>query len=158
MNNFTFGNAEHQYYETLCGGAGATAEADGASAVHTHMTNSRLTDPEVLEARFPVLVERFALRHGSGGAGQHKGGDGIERQIRFCEAMQASILSNRRRTVPFGLKGGQDGQAGRNFVIRRDGSVVDLGSCADVAVEPGDIFVIQTPGGGGYGAPGATRQ
>ena len=119
MNNFTFGNARHQYYETLCGGAGAGPGFDGASAVHTHMTNSRLTDPEVLEQRYPVRVRRFAIRRGSGGAGRWRGGDGVVREIEFLEPMQAAILSNRRRVAPFGLAGGAPGACGRNYVRPR---------------------------------------
>jgi len=153
MNNLTFGNARHQYYETICGGAGAGPDFDGASAVHTHMTNSRLTDPEVLEARFPVLVEDFHVRPGSGGAGAHRGGDGVVRRLRFREAMTASILSNRRRVAPFGLNGGADGACGRNTVERTDGSVEDLGATGSTEMAPGDVLVIETPGGGGFGTP-----
>jgi 5-oxoprolinase (ATP-hydrolysing) len=155
MNNFTFGNERHQYYETICGGAGAGAGYDGADAVHTHMTNSRLTDPEVLEWRFPVLIESFSIRRGSGGAGRHRGGDGVVRRILFREAMTASILSNNRRMRPFGLEGGEPGQPGRNGVLHPDGSFEELTFTASVRVGPGDIFVIETPGGGGYGAPGS---
>jgi 5-oxoprolinase (ATP-hydrolysing) len=151
MNNFTFGNAHHQYYETICGGAGAGAAFDGASAVHTHMTNSRLTDPEVLEWRYPVLLRRFAIREGSGGIGAHKGGDGVVREVEFREAMEAGILSTRRRIVPFGIKGGADAKPGRNAIKRKNGSMQELTGCAVAAVEPGDVFVIETPGGGGYG-------
>lgn len=153
MNNLTFGNARYQYYETICGGAGAGAEFDGADAVHTHMTNSRITDPEVLEWRFPVLVERFAIRRGSGGQGRYRGGDGVVRQIRFLEAINLAILSNRRRVAPFGLLGGCPGACGRNIVIRRDGSWEVLGSQAETKMAPGDAFLIETPGGGGYGGP-----
>jgi len=153
MNNLTFGNAVHQYYETLCGGTGAGPSFDGASAVHSHMTNSRLTDPEVLEWRHPVRLRRFEIRRGSGGAGRYRGGDGVVRELEFLEPMHAAILSNRRRTVPFGLAGGEPGRCGRNAVIRRDGTVVELGPVALVALEPGDRFVIETPGGGGYGTP-----
>jgi 5-oxoprolinase (ATP-hydrolysing) len=153
MNNLTFGNARYQYYETICGGAGAGPDWDGASAVHTHMTNSRLTDPEVLEARFPVLVEDFHVRTGSGGAGAHRGGDGVVRRLRFREAMTAAILSNRRRVAPFGLNGGADGACGRNSVERVDGTVEELGPTASVEVAPGDAVVIETPGGGGFGTP-----
>jgi 5-oxoprolinase (ATP-hydrolysing) len=153
MNNFTFGNARHQYYETLCGGAGAGPGFDGASAVHTHMTNSRLTDVEILEQRYPVRVRRFAIRRGSGGAGRWHGGDGIVRDIEFREPMEAAILANRRRTAPFGLNGGRDAARGRNYVQRADGSRLELGATATVALAPGDRFVIETPGGGGYGAP-----
>ncbi|HEX9809973.1 MAG TPA: hydantoinase B/oxoprolinase family protein, partial [Alphaproteobacteria bacterium] len=152
MNNVTFGDARYQYYETLCGGAGAGPGFDGASAVHTHMTNSRLTDAEVLEWRYPVLIERFAIRRGSGGEGRWRGGDGVVRRIRFREAMAAAVLSNRRRTRPFGLCGGEGGLAGVNRVERTDGTVETLGPTAEVAVGPGDVLVIETPGGGGYGA------
>jgi 5-oxoprolinase (ATP-hydrolysing) len=152
-NNFTFGNERYQYYETLCGGAGAGREFAGASAVHTHMTNSRLTDPEVLEWRYPVRVRRFAIRRGSGGAGAHAGGDGIIRDIEFLEPMRAAILSNRRRVPPFGLHGGAPGACGRNYVIRADGRAEELTATAEADVAPGDRFVIETPGGGGYGPP-----
>jgi 5-oxoprolinase (ATP-hydrolysing) len=151
MNNFTFGNERHQYYETLCGGAGAGPDFDGASAVHTHMTNSRLTDVEILEQRYPVRVRRFAIRRGSGGSGRRRGGDGVVREIEFLEPMEAGILSNRRRTAPFGLDGGGDGARGRNYVLRADGRVEELAATATVALEAGDRFVIETPGGGGYG-------
>jgi 5-oxoprolinase (ATP-hydrolysing) len=151
MNNFTFGNERHQYYETLCGGAGAGPGFDGASAVHTHMTNSRLTDPEVLEQRYPVRIVRFAIRRGSGGAGRRRGGDGVVREIEFLEPMQAAILSNRRRVAPQGLAGGAPGACGRNYVRRRDGRVEDLAATAAVELAAGDRFVIETPGGGGYG-------
>ncbi|MCW3837900.1 hydantoinase B/oxoprolinase family protein [Sphingomonas canadensis] len=151
MNNLTFGNARHQYYETIAGGSGAGPGFDGADAVQTHMTNSRLTDPEVLEARFPVLVEEFAIRRGSGGAGRWHGGDGAVRRIRFREAMHAGILSNRRRIAPFGLAGGADGLAGVNRIERTDGSVETLPATASAEMAPGDVFVIETPGGGGYG-------
>jgi 5-oxoprolinase (ATP-hydrolysing) len=152
MNNFTFGNARHQYYETLCGGAGAGPGFAGASAVHTHMTNSRLTDPEVLEQRYPVRVRRFAIRRGSGGAGRWHGGDGVVREIEFLEPMRAAILSNRRRVPPAGLHGGSPGACGRNYVVRADGSVEELPATAEVELGIGDRFVIETPGGGGYGA------
>ncbi|HEX4111554.1 MAG TPA: hydantoinase B/oxoprolinase family protein [Stellaceae bacterium] len=151
MNNLTFGNARYQYYETICGGSGAGPDFDGADAVHTHMTNSRLTDPEVLEFRFPVLIEEFAIRHGSGGAGRHRGGDGAIRRIKFREAMEASILADRRVVAPFGLRGGAPGATGKNYVIRADGSCETFGATHSLAVNPGDIFVIETPGGGGYG-------
>ena len=151
MNNFTFGNDRYQYYETIAGGAGAGPGFAGASAVQTHMTNSRLTDPEVLEARFPVLLEEFAIRRGSGGAGQWCGGDGAVRRLRFLEPMQAGILSGRRRTAPFGLAGGGEGARGINRLERSSGEVEVLDSTASVAVLPGDVMVIETPGGGGYG-------
>ncbi len=152
MNNFTFGNARHQYYETICGGSGAGADFDGTDAVHTHMTNSRLTDPEVLEWRFPMLLESFAIRRGSGGAGRHRGGDGTVRRIRFLAPMTASILANRRRVPPYGMAGGQPGAPGRTTVIRADGTAEMLGSTDSAEMEPGDAIVIETPGGGGFGA------
>jgi 5-oxoprolinase (ATP-hydrolysing) len=153
MNNFTFGNERYQYYETICGGAGAGPDFGGASAVHTHMTNSRLTDPEVIEGRFPVLVERFTIRRGSGGRGRHSGGDGVTRLVRFREPMTAGILSNRRRVPPFGLAGGEAGASGHNAVLRRDGSVEELSATATAEMAAGDAFLIETPGGGGFGKP-----
>ncbi len=158
MNNFTFGDARYQYYETLCGGAGAGRGFEGASAVHTHMTNSRLTDPEVLETRFPVRVRRFEIRAGSGGSGIWRGGDGVVRELEFLAPMRAAILSNRRRVPPFGLAGGGDGRPGRNYIVRADGAFELLGSTAEAALEAGDRFVIETPGGGGYGAAPAASQ
>ncbi|WOK37966.1 hydantoinase B/oxoprolinase family protein [Sphingomonas sp. C3-2] len=152
MNNFTFGNEAYQYYETIAGGAGAGPGFDGASAVQTHMTNSRLTDAEILETRFPVLVDRFAIRRGSGGAGAAKGGDGVVRAIRFRDAMRAGILSNRRSTAPKGLNGGGDGHPGINRVVRADGREEFLPATASAEMAPGDSFIIETPGGGGYGA------
>jgi 5-oxoprolinase (ATP-hydrolysing) len=152
MNNFTFGNAQYQYYETICGGAGAGAHFAGADAVQTHMTNSRLTDPEVLEWRFPVLVESFAIRLGSGGQGNYRGGDGVIRRIQFRAPMTAAILSGHRVVPPFGLAGGSAGAIGKNSVERQAGAIERLGSKAEVAMEVGDIFVIETPGGGGYGS------
>jgi len=157
MNNFTFGNANYQYYETICGGSGAGPDFDGTSAVHTHMTNSRLTDPEVLEWRFPVLVESFRIRDGSGGNGRHRGGDGVVRRIRFREAMTASLLANRHRVAPFGLDGGASGAPGRARVLRGNGETVILGSTAKVEVASGDVFIIETPGGGGFGAPNGSN-
>jgi len=151
MNNFTFGTSRYQYYETVCGGAGAGPGFDGASAVHTHMTNSRLTDPEVLEWRFPVLLESFSIRRGSGGAGRWRGGDGVVRRIRFREAMTAAILGDRRRVPPFGLAGGGAAAAARNWVERADGRHEEFGGTQVIAVGPGDVFVLETPGGGGYG-------
>jgi 5-oxoprolinase (ATP-hydrolysing) len=152
MNNFTFGNSRYQYYETVCGGAGAGPGFNGASAVHTHMTNSRLTDPEVLEQRYPVRVRTFAIRRGSGGAGRWRGGDGVVREIEFLEPMQAAILSNRRRVAPAGLAGGSPGACGRNYLLRADGRREDLAATATVELTAGDRFVIETPGGGGYGS------
>jgi 5-oxoprolinase (ATP-hydrolysing) len=158
MNNFTFGNDRYQYYETICGGSGAGPGFDGADAVQTHMTNSRLTDPEVLESRFPVLVESFGVRRGSGGPGAHRGGDGAVRRIRFRESMSAAILSNRRATQALALAGGAPGMAGANRLERADGSTQVLGATARVDVKPNDVFVIETPGGGGFGAPNAGRK
>jgi 5-oxoprolinase (ATP-hydrolysing) len=151
MNNFTFGDATRQYYETICGGAGAGPTFDGASVVQTHMTNSRLTDPEVLETRFPILVEQFSVRRGSGGLGKRRGGDGAIRRIRFRAPMTAAMLSNRRSTAPFGLDGGSDGKAGVNWIERADGSITSLAATGKAEILPGDVFVIETPGGGGYG-------
>jgi 5-oxoprolinase (ATP-hydrolysing) len=155
MNNFTFGNETHQYYETISGGSGAGPDFDGTSIVQTHMTNSRLTDPEVLEFRFPVRLESYALRAGSGGAGAHRGGDGGVRRVRFLERMTASILSNGRQVPAFGMAGGAPGALGINRVERRDGRVETLSHIGSAAMEPGDVFVVETPGGGGYGAAGA---
>ena len=152
MNNFTFGDERRQYYETIAGGAGAGPGFDGASAVQTHMTNSRLTDVEVLEERFPVRVETFAIRHGSGGEGASRGGEGVVREIRFLEPMTAAILSNRRRTRPFGAAGGAPGMSGRNGVVRADGRAEPLGSTDQAQMQPGDVFIIETPGGGGFGS------
>ena len=151
MNNLTFGDDRLQYYETLCGGTGAGDGHDGASAVHSHMTNSRLTDPEILEWRFPVLVEAFSIRYGSGGKGRWSGGDGVIRRLAFRQAMTVAILSNRRRIRPFGLAGGGDGKAGRNRIERADGTRAELPSTVRLEVAPGDVIIIETPGGGGYG-------
>ena len=156
MNNFTFGDETRQYYETIAGGSGAGPGFDGTAAVQTHMTNSRLTDPEVLETRFPVLLEEFSIRRGSGGDGAHRGGDGAVRRVRFLEPLTAGILSNHRRTAPFGLAGGGDGAVGVNRVERADGSVEPLGATAELEMGEGDVFVIETPGGGGFGAKKAS--
>ena len=153
MNNLSFGNQRYQYYETLCGGAGAGAGFDGASAVHTHMTNSRLTDPEILESRFPVLLENFGIRVGSGGDGKYRGGDGVVRKITFLDAMSASILSSHRTIEPFGLNGGQPALCGQNSVRRKDGSIELLSANTTVAMQAGDTLIIATPGGGGFGEP-----
>jgi 5-oxoprolinase (ATP-hydrolysing) len=157
MNNFTYGNDRHQYYETVAGGSGAGPGFDGTDAVQTHMTNSRLTDPEVLEFRFPVLVEEFHIRRGTGGGGRFKGGDGVLRRIRFREAMTAAILSGHRRIAPYGLEGGEPGALGHNWVERADGAIVELQGTDRIDMKPGDCFIIETPGGGGYGAA-ATRK
>ncbi|GGO16201.1 hypothetical protein GCM10010116_32710 [Microbispora rosea subsp. aerata] len=153
MNNVSFGDDRHQYYETVASGSGAGDGFDGAAVVQTHMTNSRLTDPEVLEWRFPVLLEEFAIRRGSGGAGRWRGGDGAVRRIRFRAPMTVSMLSGHRRVPPYGMAGGAPGALGVNRVRRADGSVVHLAGCACVRVEPGDVLEIETPGGGGYGPP-----
>jgi 5-oxoprolinase (ATP-hydrolysing) len=154
MNNLTFGDSRYQYYETICGGSGAGATFDGTDAVHTHMTNSRMTDPEVLEARFPVIVREFAVRRNSGGSGRFSGGDGVVRRIEFRRSMQAAILSNNRRVPPFGMNGGEPGAPGRNYIIRNSGKREELAGVAETVVEPGDVLVIETPGGGGFGTAG----
>jgi len=165
MNNFTFGNQCYQYYETISGGGGAGPEKlglpyeeaggfNGASVVQAHMTNSRLTDPEVLELRFPVRLDSYEIRQGSGGKGRWRGGDGGVRKVRFLEPMTAAILSNNRYFAPFGLAGGGEGAMGRNYVLRADGSVTELGPQDSAELDANDVFVIETPGGGGYGVPG----
>lgn len=153
MNNVTFGNAAHQYYETLGSGSGAGDGFDGASVVQTHMTNSRLTDPEVLEMRFPVLLSQFAIRQGSGGAGRWRGGDGGVRRIEFREPMTVSVLSGHRAVAPYGMAGGSPGALGHNRVVRADGTVIELAGCDSTELAPGDVLEIETPGGGGYGEP-----
>jgi 5-oxoprolinase (ATP-hydrolysing) len=157
MNNFTFGNERYQYYETIAGGSGAGPDFDGTDAVHTHMTNSRLTDPEVLEWRFPVLVESFRIRRGSGGRGRHKGGDGTIRRIRFKERMTASILANHRTVPPYGMAGGEPGAVGHTVVERADGTCLELAFRDKTEVAPGDVVRIETPGGGGYGPAAAAK-
>ena len=157
MNNLTFGNDRYQYYETICSGspAGRMNDGrvfDGTSGVHVHMTNSRLTDPEVLEMRFPVLLESFGLRPGSGGRGLGTAGDGTLRRIRFRERMDCAILASHRSRPPAGIAGGGDGEAGRTWVERRDGRVEELPACAQTVLEPGEVVVVQTPTAGGYGA------
>lgn len=151
MNNFVYGNARIQNYETICGGTGAGKGFNGASAVHSHMTNTRMTDPEVLETRFPVRVEEFSIRRGSGGAGQWRGGDGITRRLRFLEEVTATVLSSHRQVPPNGAAGGEPGKCGENHVLRADGSIVSLAGNDEALMAPGDIFVMSTPGGGGYG-------
>jgi 5-oxoprolinase (ATP-hydrolysing) len=152
MNNFTFGNQRHQYYETIAGGSGAGPGFAGADAVQTHMTNSRMTDPEVLEWRYPVRLERFAIRGGSGGSGHWAGGNGVERRLRFLEPMTAAILSGHRSVAPAGMAGGGDGATGRNSVLRAGTDVSEsVGACAEVSMQAGDQFIIETPGGGGFG-------
>jgi 5-oxoprolinase (ATP-hydrolysing) len=151
MNNFTFGNARHQYYETISGGSGAGEGFNGTSVVQTHMTNSRLTDPEVLEFRFPVRLESYEIRQNSGGAGRWQGGNGGVRRVKFLEAMTASILSNGRKHGAFGMAGGAAGQVGRNVVVRAGGELEALDHIGQAEMRPGDIFEIHTPGGGGFG-------
>ena len=153
MNNILFGNERHQYYETVCGGAGAGPGYDGTSAVHTNMTNTRLTDPEILEWRYPVVLESFGVNRGSGGAGRWRGGDGSVRRIRFLEAMDLTVLSQHRIVPPYGLAGGESGRCGRNWVERTDGTRDEMTGQDHRRVEPGDVFVLETPSGGGYGPP-----
>ncbi len=154
MNNVTFGDDQVQYYETLCGGAGAGDGFDGCSAIHTHMTNSRLTDPEILEDRFPVRITQFGVRSGSGGAGQWHGGDGLVREYEFLKPLSVSLLTNRRRRGPFGLRGGKRGAPGINTLIHTDGRQTTLASTAQIEVRAGERLRIETPGGGGFGPPG----
>jgi 5-oxoprolinase (ATP-hydrolysing) len=157
MNNTTWGNAKYQYYETICGGTGAGVRSDGTgypgtSGVHSHMTNSRLTDPEVLEWRFPVVLGEFDIRAGSGGAGRWPGGDGVTRRIRFLEPMTLAILSGHRVVPPPGLAGGSPGACGRTRIVRADGTVETLASADRTELAEGDVHWLETPGGGGYGA------
>jgi 5-oxoprolinase (ATP-hydrolysing) len=159
MNNLLFGDERFGYYETICGGSGATCDADGADAVHTHMTNTRLTDPEILERRYPVQLVEFAIRRGSGGAGQRRGGDGVVRRLQFLKQLTVSILSQRRGPYPpYAMRGGGPGALGRNRLVRADGQAVELPACIQFTASPGDVLTIETPGGGGWGAPatGAT--
>jgi len=151
MNNFAWGDDTMQNYETICGGMGASEAADGASAIQVHMTNTRMTDPEVLESRFPVRVEQMSIRRGSGGSGHRRGGDGVVRRLRFLEPMTATILSSHRLTGAFGVAGGGDGAPGRNCVERADGGIEELAGNDRVDIEAGDIVTIETPGGGGWG-------
>jgi 5-oxoprolinase (ATP-hydrolysing) len=153
MNNLNFGNARYQYYETICSGSPAGPGFPGTDAVHTHMTNTRLTDPEILEFRYPVLLEDFHIRKNSGGRGEWKAGDGIRRTIRFLEKMECTILSGHRRVPPFGLAGGGDGQVGENSVRRKDGSIEKLQGCDATVIDVGEAVIIQTPTAGGYGTP-----
>ena len=151
MNNFVYGNERYQNYETICGGAGAGYGFEGASALQTHMTNTRMTDPEVLEQRFPVRIEEFSIRRGSGGQGQWRGGDGVKRSLRFLEPMTVTVLSSSRVNPPRGIKGGQNGQCGLNQVIRANGQSQLLSGNASCEVQTNDVFIMQTPGGGGFG-------
>jgi 5-oxoprolinase (ATP-hydrolysing) len=158
MNNLTFGNDRHQYYETICSGSPAGVRNDGTgfhgtSGVHVHMTNSRLTDPEILELRFPVLLEEFGLRPGSGGKGRFHAGDGTTRTIRFLERMDCAILSSHRKRAPLGVAGGGAGEVGRTLVRRADGRIEELAACAQTVLEPGEAVTVITPTPGGWGAP-----
>jgi len=153
MNNLNFGNSRYQYYETICSGSPAGPGFPGTDAVHTHMTNTRLTDPEILEFRYPVLLEDFHIRKGSGGHGRWNAGDGVIRTIRFLEKMECTILSGHRRVPPFGLGGGADGEVGVNAVRRKDGSLERLKACDATIIDAGEAIVIQTPTAGGYGKP-----
>jgi 5-oxoprolinase (ATP-hydrolysing) len=152
MNNVTFGNERHQYYETVASGSGAGDGFDGTGVVQTKMTNSRLTDPEVLEWRYPVRVESYAIRRGSGGHGRWHGGDGATRRIRFLEPMTVTTLASHRRVPAFGLHGGAPGALGRHWIEHADGSITPMSGCDSRPLEPGDVFVMETPGGGGFEA------
>jgi 5-oxoprolinase (ATP-hydrolysing) len=157
MNNLLFGNQRFGFYETVCGGAGAGPGFHGASAVHIHMTNTRITDPEVLEHRYPVRLERFAIRRGSGGEGRWRGGDGAVRELTFLEPMSLSMLTQHRVEAPFGKEGGGPGARGRQRLVRASGEVEDLASVDGRDVEAGDRLILETPGGGGWGpAPAST--
>ena len=151
MNNFVYGNDVHQNYETICGGTGAGDGFHGTSAVHSHMTNTRMTDPEVLETRFPVRVDEFSIRHGSGGLGKYVGGNGIVRRLRFLEPMTVTVLSSHRKVAPHGAAGGGEASVGENSVERADGHINELKGNDEVQLTVGDVFVMKTPGGGGYG-------
>jgi 5-oxoprolinase (ATP-hydrolysing) len=155
MNNLTFGNARYQYYETLCSGSPAGPGFDGTAAVHTHMTNTRLTDPEILELRYPVLLEEFSIRRGSGGKGRWCAGDGTLRRIRFLQRMDCAILSSHRQVPPFGLEGGAAGECGENLVRRNDGTLERLAGCDQTVLDPGEAVIVKTPTGGGFGPPGS---
>ena len=151
MNNFIWGNDKVHNYETICGGSGASINQPGCSAVHTHMTNSRLTDPEVLEGRFPVKLESFSIRENSGGRGLNSGGDGVDRRLRFLEPMTVNIIAGHRKIPPYGLSGGESGALGENYVIHPDKSITSLGTKGQIEVTKDDVFVLKTPGGGGFG-------
>jgi 5-oxoprolinase (ATP-hydrolysing) len=151
MNNLIFGNERYGYYETIAGGCGAGPDRDGASAVHSHMTNTRITDPEIVEHRYPVRVERFSVREGSGGAGRRRGGDGVVRELTFLEPVSLSILSQHRTAGPYGLDGGEAGRCGCQRVLRASGEVVELGSIDGCEIAAGDRLIVETPGGGGFG-------
>jgi len=151
MNNFVYGNDTYQNYETICGGTGAGDGFNGASAVHSHMTNTRMTDPEVLETRFPVRVLSFSIRQGSGGLGQYNGGDGIVRELEFLSPMTVTVLSSHRETKAFGMDGGEDGAVGENLVRRKSGEQENLHGNDQRDMSEGDVFIMKTPGGGGFG-------
>jgi 5-oxoprolinase (ATP-hydrolysing) len=155
MNNLLFGDETFGYYETICGGSGATADGPGASAVQVHMTNTRMTDPEILERRYPVRLHEFSIRRGSGGEGRHFGGDGTVRRIEFLRPVELSLISQRRGPhPPYGMDGGGPGELGRNTFIRANGQREPLGGIAHLSVSTGDSVVVETPGGGGFGATG----
>jgi len=153
MNNILFGTDKFSYYETICGGCGAGKDFNGASAVHHHMTNTRITDPEIMEHRYPVRLERFEIRKNSGGKGKHNGGDGVIREISFLKPVSLSLLSQHRKQVPYGLKDGLPGKKGEQFVRRKNGKIEKLKGLDKTKMKAGDKFVIKTPGGGGYGIP-----
>ena len=156
MNNLTFGNDTYQYYETICSGAPAGPGFDGAGAVQTHMTNSHLTDPEVIELRYPIKVKTFEIMRGSGGRGKWNSGDGVRRALTFLEPMECAILSGNRRVPCFGSGGGDKGKLGKNTVLKADGIILELGGCDRIDLETGDTICIETPTGGGYGDPNDT--
>lgn len=151
MNNVLFGNQYFGYYETVCGGCGAGEGFNGAHAVHHHMTNTRITDPEVLEHRYPVRLNKFCVRKNSGGNGRWKGGDGVIREFTFLEPMSLSVLTQRRKSGPFSLSGGEDGEPGCQKIIRENGEEIQLDSIQNINLVEGDRFIIETPGGGGFG-------
>lgn len=151
MNNLTFGNNQYQYYETICSGAPAGPDFNGVDAVQTHMTNSWLTDPEVLETRFPVLLKEFSIVKNSGGAGKWNAGDGVFRKIQFLQQMECAILSSHRKVPPFGTDGGSPGNLGKNWIEKADGTIIELEGCAQTLLQKNDSIVIQTPTGGGFG-------
>ncbi len=151
MNNILFGNDRMGYYETVCGGGGAGPDFAGADAIQCHMTNTRMTDPEILERHYPVRLERFEIRRGSGGRGRHKGGDGVTREIAFLKPVELSVLTQRRTTRPYGVAGGQPGDAGGQSIVRADGSILNLPPIGGCSVGPGDRLMVETPGGGGFG-------
>jgi 5-oxoprolinase (ATP-hydrolysing) len=153
MNNFLFGNERFGYYETICGGVGAGPGFDGADAVHQHMTNTRITDPEILEFRYPVRLEKFEVRRGSGGKGKWKGGDGVIREFYFKEALDINLLTQHRTVQPYGMKQGEPGKTGEQFIVRREGKKEKLQGVDGARIEPGDRLTIKTPGGGGWGKP-----